>query len=360
MVKHTYDYVYKYIEESGDQLISEDYESMKNLTVKCGPCSEHYEIPFGRYQHGRRHTECKNKHLRDSIYIEKMKPRSLYPKINSTTEVFCVFCKKKFKQKQVGQILCDAECRKKAEREKSKTGHYQRIGRKGGLVSARVQVRRSKNEIYFAILCGKVFENVLTNEPIFDGWDTDVILPDLKIAISWNGIWHYKQVRSDHDVEQVQSRDALKNDLIIKKGYKHYTIKDLGGESKKFVMSEFEKFLTYLKEIGIELDEEKIELTRNFYISHNELKIIQKPDKHYKTATNKKQNKCIDCQENIHKRATRCVKCHNKSIRKVERPSLEILKKETKEMGFSATGRKYGVSDNAVRKWIKNYEKELL
>ncbi len=28
------------------------------------------------------------------------------------------------------------------------------------------------------------------------------------------------------------------------------------------------------------------------------------------------------------------------------------------KLGFSATGRKYGVSDNAIRKWIKNYNKE--
>lgn len=39
--------------------------------------------------------------------------------------------------------------------------------------------------------------------------------------------------------------------------------------------------------------------------------------------------------------------------RKVERPSLEILLSEVKELGFSATGRKYRVSDNCIRKWIK-------
>lgn len=37
------------------------------------------------------------------------------------------------------------------------------------------------------------FENILTNEPIFDGWDCDIILPDFKIAITLNGIWHYKK-----------------------------------------------------------------------------------------------------------------------------------------------------------------------
>ena len=26
------------------------------------------------------------------------------------------------------------------------------------------------------------------------------------------------------------------------------------------------------------------------------------------------------------------------------------------ELGYSATGRKYGVSDNAIRKWLKNYK----
>lgn len=45
--------------------------------------------------------------------------------------------------------------------------------------------------------------------------------------------------------------------------------------------------------------------------------------------------------------------------RKVIRPSCETLLVETKNNGFSATGRKYGVSDNAVRKWIKAYKKEI-
>jgi len=41
--------------------------------------------------------------------------------------------------------------------------------------------------------------------------------------------------------------------------------------------------------------------------------------------------------------------------RKVDRPPLEVLKKEVAENGYSATGRKYNVSDNAIRKWIKYY-----
>jgi transposase-like protein len=45
--------------------------------------------------------------------------------------------------------------------------------------------------------------------------------------------------------------------------------------------------------------------------------------------------------------------------RKVPRPPLEQLLADTKQLGFLATGRKYGVSDNAIRKWIRWYEREL-
>ena len=43
--------------------------------------------------------------------------------------------------------------------------------------------------------------------------------------------------------------------------------------------------------------------------------------------------------------------------RKVERPDYNVLIIEIEEMGYVATGRKYGVSDNAIRKWLKTYEK---
>jgi hypothetical protein len=40
--------------------------------------------------------------------------------------------------------------------------------------------------------------------------------------------------------------------------------------------------------------------------------------------------------------------------RKVERPSLGQLEEDIKNIGYSGTGKKYGVSDNSIRKWIKN------
>lgn len=44
--------------------------------------------------------------------------------------------------------------------------------------------------------------------------------------------------------------------------------------------------------------------------------------------------------------------------RRVERPPCEQLLAEIAALGYCAVGRKYGVSDNAVRKWVRAYERE--
>jgi len=47
----------------------------------------------------------------------------------------------------------------------------------------------------------------------------------------------------------------------------------------------------------------------------------------------------------------------SKNRRKVERPPYDQLIEEINELGYCGTGRKYGVSDNSIRKWKKYYEK---
>ena len=46
-------------------------------------------------------------------------------------------------------------------------------------------------------------------------------------------------------------------------------------------------------------------------------------------------------------------KCRILGSRKQKRPSVKVLIKEVASMGYCATGRKYNVSDNCIRKWIK-------
>jgi hypothetical protein len=71
----------------------------------------------------------------------------------------------------------------------------------------------------------------------------------------------------------------------------------------------------------------------------------------------KKIYECIDCKKQLNdSKNLRCLECYRLKSRKVERPSYEQLKMDLKETNYSATGRKYGVSDVCIRKWIKYYE----
>jgi G:T-mismatch repair DNA endonuclease (very short patch repair protein) len=110
------------------------------------------------------------------------------------------------------------------------------------------QGKRSKNEIYFASLCKSKFKKVVTNEQKFNGWDADVIIEDLKIAVLWNGKWHYEKITESHSLRQVQNRDKIKLKEINKAGYTSYVIKDMGKENKAFVEEEFKKFIKYIAE----------------------------------------------------------------------------------------------------------------
>jgi hypothetical protein len=48
-----------------------------------------------------------------------------------------------------------------------------------------------------------------------------------------------------------------------------------------------------------------------------------------------------------------------RSARTVERPAYEQLMREIAETSYLAVGRTYGVSDNAIRNWVRVYEREL-
>lgn len=61
---------------------------------------------------------------------------------------------------------------------------------------------------------------------------------------------------------------------------------------------------------------------------------------------------CADCGTKILRNSTRCTTCSHKIVRRVERPDMDVLRKEVDEIGWEATGRKYGVSGNAVKKWF--------
>lgn len=79
----------------------------------------------------------------------------------------------------------------------------------------------------------------------------------------------------------------------------------------------------------------------------------------YRGKNNKRNVKyCLDCGKEINRKSTYCSSCAAKLFHsKVkDRPSKEMLISDFKEIGsFCGIGLKYGVTDNAVRKWFSAY-----
>jgi Zn finger protein HypA/HybF involved in hydrogenase expression len=70
----------------------------------------------------------------------------------------------------------------------------------------------------------------------------------------------------------------------------------------------------------------------------------------------KKINICSGCGDDISRNSIKCLSCDREGRRKVpNRPSLEQLEKDLETMSYVAVGKKYGVSDNCIRKWLKAY-----
>jgi len=69
---------------------------------------------------------------------------------------------------------------------------------------------------------------------------------------------------------------------------------------------------------------------------------------------------CQICNKNeIDRKAKCCANCYllDQKRRKAVRPPFDDLENEVAKNGFLQTGKKYGVSDNAIRKWLRYYIK---
>lgn len=131
-------------------------------------------------------------------------------KIKKTYIKICILCEKQFNTK-TKRKCCSNECSYILKKQASSLG-----GRK----SASKCIRRSKDEIKLYNLCKDYFNSVRHNEIIKDGWDADIIVDDYKLAILWNGAWHYKQLSfNNHSLSQVQTRDKIKYKILTSDGW---------------------------------------------------------------------------------------------------------------------------------------------
>lgn len=169
------------------------------------------------------------------VYQENKHKNGEYKEKYLLTPKYCIDCNSPLSYERKHLKYCES-CSKLRK-------HARNV--KAGLSSAssRAISKRSKNEIYFCELCEKYFNNVKHNVPMFNGWDADVIIEDIKYAVLWNGKWHYEQIMEGTSLKQIQNRDKIKISEIEFAGYTPYIIKDLGKYNKEFVEEQFNLFI---------------------------------------------------------------------------------------------------------------------
>lgn len=76
-------------------------------------------------------------------------------------------------------------------------------------------------------------------------------------------------------------------------------------------------------------------------------------------ANRQSKRTCTDCGQPVTKKGNRCIKCNGLSHLgknlKIIWPDSQILQQMVNEFGYKETGRQLGVTDNTVRKRLKNH-----
>jgi hypothetical protein len=158
-----------------------------------------------------------------------------------------------------------------------------------------------------------------------DNFSLDIAFPDKRIAIEVNGNQHYNKDKTLK--EYYQNRE----NVFKENGWNMFQIHYSLVYKEEFV-SKFIKQLKSNFNLGL--------IDYSFYLKKE------------------KQLRLCNCGAEIKTaNAEKCTKCSSMQNRKIERPSLLQLNLDISNMGYSATGRKYNVSDNSIRQWIKNYKK---
>ena len=170
-------------------------------------------------------------------------------------------------------------------------------------------------------------EMTISDERFFS---IDISLPQYKIGIEINGNQHYES--NGRLKEYYQKR----HDYIVSLGWTLYELHYSLCFNDDVINSILNNIISNIDDI---------------YEFDYDMYLLDKLNKN-------KQNVC-DCGKNINKQSKKCGSCAkiDSAIkrRKVERTAYESLIVDVEKIGYSATGRKYGVSDNSIRKWIKYY-----
>lgn len=182
----------------------------------------------------------------------------------------------------------------------------------------------SKGESYPEEYFDKIFKN---NNLKYEK-QLQISIYQLDFAFIENGI----NIEIDGEQHYVDNR------IIESNKRKDIFLKDNGWDVIRIRWSEYKKMN--------KSDKEKYINDLINYINKKQFKIPQ-------IISNK--HVCCDCGKEIYKTSLRCNKCNGIYSQKNIKPPLEQLLIDVNNLGYCGTGRKYNVSDNCIRKWIKKY-----
>ena len=304
-------------------------------TKKCNYCNKNISIiNFSRHLKKHRKIE---KHTKDVIedYINEYTYNDLRKKYKfQKSDIDDILDNNKIKKREKSESLkigkkksnykvVSTETKEKISKSLTKA-HFE--GRHPGWSHINLdKSRRSYPEkIIFNYLNENNFFDLEIEEKYpFGKYFLDFAILNKKIDLEIDGEQHYR--------ENAIIYDNIRNQYLNDKNWIVYRISwyDLRN-NRNYELNELKKFL----------------------LSH-EIK-----NRFYERIENIKEKYYCSCGNEIIKNSKNCSECQHKNQRKVkERPTYEQLLKDIEETNYSATGRKYGVSDNAIRKWIKQYKK---
>ena len=130
-----------------------------------------------------------------------------------------------------------------ARKRKFCSGHCRNI-----VNNEKITGSRSKAEIMLEEFLKENYPQIkfkTSERDLLQGLELDFYFPEIKFAIEWNGIFHYRDV--GHNIKAIQKKDEQKKQLCIEKDIELYIVKDMTSH-KKSILQEIKKIEKILKE----------------------------------------------------------------------------------------------------------------
>ena len=186
-------------------------------------------------------------------------------KQHRTIECECLFCgKKQTRPKSWVRKYCSRKCNASHREQLAVKTYTCPCGK--SVRKAQSYIKYEQQGVYCSIKCChkyKTYKSRSLNEELFynkikelypsaaanvaiEGREADILLDELKIAVHWNGIWHYKPIRGAKILNDIQRRDHERYQIFEAAGFSNYIIRDDNSHDPSKVQEELDRFLAFV------------------------------------------------------------------------------------------------------------------